>query len=174
VTATEVQVNQDEASAPRRRPLLRLAIPAVTLAVVLLAVFALEPFRVQSSSMTPTLDDGDQIIAEKLTPRFGELERGDVVVLAPPSSDALMVKRVVAVAGDRVGLADGLLVVNGRRVHESYVDQQSIDGAYFGPKVVPPGSVFVMGDDRADSVDSRRFGPVPVSRVVGRMVVRLW
>jgi signal peptidase I len=81
---------------------------------------------------------------------------------------------VVALAGDRVGLADGRLVVNGHRRPEAYVDLASVDGVYFGPEVVPAGSVFVMGDDRADSVDSRDFGPVALDRVLGRVLWRLW
>jgi signal peptidase I len=85
-----------------------------------------------------------------------------------------MVKRVVALAGDRVGLADGRLVVNGQRQSEDYVDLASVDSVYFGPEVVPAGSVFVLGDDRADSVDSRDYGPVPLDRVLGRVLWRLW
>ena len=158
----------------RRR--LRLGSTAAVLAllVLLLAVLVSEPFTVRSSSMAPTLHTGDQILAERLTPRFGHLERGDLVVFRAPATRALLVKRVVALAGDRVGLADGRLVVNGHRRPEAYVDLASVDGVYFGPEVVPAGSVFVMGDDRADSVDSRDFGPVALDRVLGRVLWRLW
>jgi signal peptidase I len=158
----------------RRR--LRLGSTAAVLAllVLLLAVSVSEPFTVRSSSMAPTLHTGDQILAERLTPRFGHLERGDLVVFRAPATRALLVKRVVALAGDRVGLADGRLVVNGHRRPEAYVDLASVDGVYFGPEVVPAGSVFVMGDDRADSVDSRDFGPVALDRVLGRVLWRLW
>jgi signal peptidase I len=162
------------ATVRRRRTRLRtVAVVAVVVAVVV-AGLLLEPFTVRSSSMTPTLHTGDQILAEKLTPRFGHLARGDLVVFPAPGTDALMVKRVVGLAGDRVGLADGRLVVNGHRRREAYVDLDSVDGVYFGPVVVPPGSVFVMGDDRAGSVDSRDFGPVPQDRVLGRVLWRLW
>lgn len=158
----------------RRRARLGSAAAVLVVLAVALAVLVSEPFTVRSSSMTPTLHTGDQILAERLTPRFGRLERGDLVVFRAPASRALMVKRVVALAGDRVGLADGRLVVNGRRRPEAYVDLASVDGVYFGPKAVPPGSVFVMGDDRAGSVDSRDFGPVPLDRVLGRVLWRLW
>jgi signal peptidase I len=158
----------------RRR--LRLGATAAVLAilVLLLAVLVSEPFTVRSSSMAPTLHTGDQILAERLTPRFGHLERGDLVVFRAPATRALLVKRVVALPGDRVGLADGRLVVNGHRRPEAYVDLASVDGVYFGPEVVPAGAVFVMGDDRADSVDSRDFGPVSLDRVLGRVLWRLW
>lgn len=158
----------------RRRPRLGSTAAVVGFLAVVLAVLVFEPFTVRSSSMTPTLLTGDQILAERLTPRFGHLERGDLVVFRAPATRALMVKRVVALAGDRVGLADGRLVVNGHRRAEAYVDHASVDSVYFGPEVVPAGSVFVMGDDRADSVDSRDFGPVPLDRVLGRVLWRLW
>ena len=158
----------------RRRPRLGTTAAVLVFISVVLAVLVFEPFTVRSSSMTPTLLTGDQILAERLTPRFGHLERGDLVVFKAPATRALMVKRVVALAGDRVGLADGRLVVNGHRRAEAYVDLASVDSVYFGPEVVPAGSVFVMGDDRADSVDSRDFGPVPLDRVLGRVLWRLW
>lgn len=158
----------------RRRPRLGTTAAVLVFLSVVLAVLVFEPFTVRSSSMTPTLLTGDQILAERLTPRFGHLERGDLVVFKAPATRALMVKRVVALAGDRVGLADGRLVVNGHRRAEAYVDLASVDSVYFGPEVVPAGSVFVMGDDRADSVDSRDFGPVPLDRVLGRVLWRLW
>ena len=149
-------------------------VPVVVLVVGLGAsALALEPFTVESSSMSPTLDAGDQVVAEKLVSGWLSLDRGDVVVLRPPASPALMVKRVVALPGDQVGLEDGRLVVNGRPVTEPYVDHATVDGVYFGPLVVAPGTVFVLGDARADSVDSRVFGVVPVDRVVGRVVLRL-
>jgi signal peptidase I len=81
---------------------------------------------------------------------------------------------VVAVGGDEVGIEDGYLVVNGHTVEEPYVDHRVLDGVYFGPVTVPPGSVFMMGDNRANSVDSRTFGPVRRDTIVGRVMVRIW
>lgn len=141
---------------------------------MVLVLLVAEPFTVRSSSMSPRLHSGDQVLAERLTPRFGDLTRGDVVVFTAPATSSLMVKRVVALGGDRVGLADARLVVNGRRVGEPYVDLDSVDGVYFGPELVPHGAVFVLGDDRADSVDSRTFCAVSLRSVVGRVLVRLW
>jgi signal peptidase I len=165
-------VEQTPDERARRR---RFAVAVWPLLAVVLAVAALlsEPFTVHSSSMSPTLREGDQILVEKVTPRLRQLGHGDVVVLTAPSTDALMVKRVVALAGDTVGLEDGHLVVNGHRVREAYVDLASVDGVWFGPKTVPRGAVFVLGDDRAGSVDSRAFGAVPDDRVIGRVLVRL-
>jgi signal peptidase I len=77
-------------------------------------------------------------------------------------------------AGDRVGLEDGVLVVNGRRVREGYADPEAIDSVYFGPVTVPAGRVFVLGDNRANSQDSRDFGAVPTKNIMGRAIARVW
>jgi signal peptidase I len=156
----------------RTRRLTGLLIVAL-LVLGLGSVFVVEPFAVVSSSMSPTLRDGDEVLAEKVGPRLHLVGRTDVVVFTAPGTHTLMVKRVAALAGDEVGLEDGLLVVNGRQVHERYVDHATVDGVYFGPVTVPPGALFVLGDDRADSVDSRVFGVVPVDRVVARVLIRL-
>ncbi len=144
----------------------------VTLAVI--AAVAVEPVRVPTGSMAPTLAAGDQLVVDKIGHRLSAPDRGDLVVFRAPNSADLMVKRLVAAAGDTVGLEDGVLVVNGRPVDEIYVDQRLIDGVYFGPTTVPPGCLFVLGDDRANSVDSRSFGPVRVSDLVGVATVRIW
>jgi signal peptidase I len=78
------------------------------------------------------------------------------------------------VGGDTVGLEDGVLVVDGRKVRERYTDPDAIDSVYFGPVRVKPGTIFVMGDNRANSDDSRDFGAVPTDRIIGRAVARVW
>jgi len=142
--------------------------------VVVLTLTVLEPFAVVSVSMSPTLLPGDQVLIAKHVERTEHPRRADLVVFTRPGSNEHLVKRVAAVAGDEVGLEDGRLVVNGAPVNEDYVDVASVDGTYFGPVVVGPDEVFVLGDNRADSVDSRQFGPVPVSDIIGRVVARLW
>jgi signal peptidase I len=162
---------------PRQQSRRRRATTGLLLAALLVlglgSVFVVEPFAVASSSMTPTLHDGDEVLGEKVGPRLGRVGRDDVVVFTAPGTRALLVKRVAAVGGDEVGLEDGVLVVNGRPVPESYVDHDTVDGVYFGPVTVPAGAVFVLGDDRAESVDSRVFGSVPLDRVVARVLIRL-
>ena len=130
-----------------------------------------EPFSIPSGSMLPTLTPGDQVLVDKLD---RDPSRGDLIVFRRPHSGEIMLKRVVALGGDTVAIEDGALYVDGRRKHERYADPRAIDSVYFGPVRVPPGSVFALGDNRADSVDSRTFGSVPRSRVIGRVVVRLW
>jgi signal peptidase I len=146
-----------------------IALIALLLAV---KVFVAEPFRIPSESMEPTLRPGDQALVDKLggrSPRFGEL-----IAFRAPRTGEILLKRVVGVAGDTVGLEDGVLVVDGRPIHEPYADPKAIDSVYFGPVRVRAGTVFVMGDNRANSEDSRDFGAVPTDRIIGRAVARVW
>jgi len=145
------------------------------LGVLLVArVFVAEPLKVTSDSMQPTLRSGDQVLVTKVGNRAHAPHRTDIVALVSPADGRLLVKRVAAVGGDTVGLEDGVLVVNGRPVHEGYVDLSLMDGVYYGPIQVPRGMVFVLGDNRSNSIDSRKFGPVPESRIKGRVLLRLW
>jgi signal peptidase I len=130
-------------------------------------------YRVESGSMVPTLCPGDRVLVDKRVDGAG-LERGDLVVLTAPDDGRLVVKRVVGLPGDRVAIRDALLYVDGRRVAEPYVDHRRIDALYYGPVVVAPKSVLVMGDDRASSIDSRDYGAVPFSDVQGTVMLRWW
>src|SRR3954447_676774 len=132
--------------------------------------FVAEPLHVVTGSMAPTVHTGSHVLVWKLS---GGPQRGDVVALdvedGPP-----YVKRVVAVGGDEVAIVDGRLVVNGRTVREPYADPRLIDSVYFGPVTVPRKKVFVLGDNRRRSRDSRVFGAVPVRKVEGRVVAVVW
>jgi signal peptidase I len=133
-----------------------------------------EPLAIPSASMSPTLRPGDHVVADKLAYRLGAPARDDLAVLRDPSADGLMLKRVVALGGDTVEVRDGGLWVAGRPRREPWVDRRRVDGAWFGPVRVPPGHVFVMGDNRADSRDSRALGPIPLEDLVGRARLRVW
>jgi signal peptidase I len=162
---------------PRRRRLGPALIAGILLLLVLLPgrLFVAEPFEIPSRSMVPTLEPGEHVLADKLAYRFGSPKRGDLVVFHAPRTGEVLLKRVVALPGDRVGIEDSALVVNGRRPSEPYVkDARLIDGEYFGPIRVPRGEVFVLGDRRSDSVDSRTFGPIPESALIGRVDARVW
>lgn len=154
---------------------LTLATLAALAALALLAFGAgalpVEAVVVRSASMDPTLHDGDRLL---LHHGHDDLHRGDIVALSDPDGSGLLVKRIVAVGSDTLAIEDGVLVVGGSRVDEPWTDPRDLDGVYLGPLVVPAGEVFVLGDNRAESVDSRHFGPVPVGAVVGRIVARLW
>ena len=145
---------------------------AVLLAFVTVSQ-VVEPLRVASASMTPSFGAGDEVLVDKFSHRSSHPRRDDIIVFQRNGAGKLLIKRVVALAGDSVGISDGVLVVNGRPIVEPYVDHGSVDGTYFGPVLVPPGSVFVLGDNRANSVDSRTFGAAPLRWIVGRVLLHI-
>jgi signal peptidase I len=178
-------------------------LPFLLLAALILTVlvkgFLVQAFFIPSRSMEPTLEVGDRVVVNRLAYRIGEPAHGDVVVFlrpvgtgeappggplswvrravaqglggTPPGSEDL-IKRVVGLPGDTLQGRDGQLWRNGHRVPEPY-----LDGAFtsdFGPVKIRPGNYWVMGDNREDSADSRVFGQVSRSTLVGRAAVTVW
>lgn len=139
----------------------------------MLRLAVVDVLEVSSDSMSPNLCAGDRIVVLTAGGRDG-LAEGDVVVFTDPSERRLTVKRVVAAAGREVAVRDGVLHVDGRPLSEPFVDRAAVDGTFFGPIQVPSGSLFVLGDEREHSVDSRDYGPIPLSSVRGRMIFRWW
>lgn len=148
-----------------------VAVTLAALAVLGLRTLVVEPVRVASASMAPTLRAGDVVVVNKHDHTPG---RGDLITFRSPEDGARVLKRVVGVGGDVVAIEDAMLYVNGVRIREPYVDHESIDALYYGPVTVATGSVLVMGDSRADSIDSRLYGPVSVGEVTGTVIARLW
>ncbi len=134
--------------------------------------FVAEIFRIPSESMSPTLEVGDSVLAVKLAYRFGEPRRGDLAVFEDPEGE-LAIKRVVGLSGDRMAVRDGVLYVNGKRKRESYVDYELTDSTFYGPEKVPSDHVYLMGDNRSNSKDSRVFGPVSEGDLLGEVVMRV-
>jgi signal peptidase I len=151
------------------RPAARRAGTAALLLMALLGTreLVVTPVSVQGVSMEPTVHDGTAFVARWTDP--ADLHRGQLVVFRDPQG-TLALKRVVGVAGDHVAIRDAVLEVDDRPVNEPYVDESRIDGTYFGPVTVPKGTIFVMGDNRAPSIDSREYGAVTFDRVVGRVL----
>ncbi len=142
--------------------------------------FIVQTYRVEGQSMDRTLHDGQHLLIDKLTPRFDSYSRGDIVVLHPPDqkeSSTPYIKRVIGLAGDHVEIKDGGVWINGVRLDEPYLPARATtepeDDAYTSI-TVGPDQVFVMGDNRLHSVDSRQFGPVKVSEIIGRAWLRFW
>src|ERR671917_985382 len=138
--------------------------------------FVLEAFRIPSESMVPTLLVGDRVLANKFVYRLAEPERGEVVVFESvgEGDDQKLIKRVVGVAGDEVEVRNGTLLVNGEAREEPYLNRNLPFNDSYGPSEVPEGHVFVMGDNRANSADSRVFGPLPIENIEGEAFVRFW
>jgi signal peptidase I len=150
------------------------ALLVLVLALVATKELVAEPMRIETMSMSPTLVAGEHVLADKVSRRDGRWQRGDVVAFRRTSHGEVLVKRIVALAGDNVGLRDGRLFVNGARVTEPYTDASRIDSVYFGPVHVPAAHVFVLGDDRGNSRDSRVFGPVATSALMSRIDAVIW
>jgi signal peptidase I len=175
---------------------------AIGLAIVIQA-FVVKPYRIPSGSMEPTLDVGQRVLAQRLTTRLGsDPEIGDVIVFHPPAgadgvpavcgapvregspcarptpgrSEQTFIKRVVALGGDTVAVQDGLVIRNGRRQPAPFAADCGEGGGCDLPNAirVPRGSVFLMGDNRGNSEDSRFWGPIPTDWVIGEAFATYW
>lgn len=145
---------------------------------LIVKTFLIQAFYIPSESMLPTLRVGDRVLVNKLSYEFGDVHQGDIVVFdrpGGPGSDGIaeLIKRVIAVEGETVEGRDGEVYVDGGVLAEDYL----ADGTTtedFGPELVPEDHVWVMGDNRSASDDSRRFKAVPESDIVGRAFVTIW
>jgi len=149
--------------------------------------FVAQPYKVQQGSMENTLQPEQYVLVDKLTPRWANYSRGDIVVFDPPETwtaggaGVPFIKRVIGLPGDRVEIRDGNVFVNGGELDEPYVFEddgvpQTTDPAVGGQTdwIVPAGDLLVMGDHRQDSADSRTFGPIEINHVIGRAWLRYW
>jgi signal peptidase I len=149
--------------------------------------FVAQPYKVQQGSMENTLLPEQYVLVDKLTPRWAAYSRGDIVVFDPPESWSAggtgvpFIKRVIGLPGDRVELRDGLVYVNGVELDEPYIFEQNGVPQTTEPSIggesqwlVPEGDLLVMGDHRQDSADSRTFGPIEITHVIGRAWLRYW
>lgn len=152
---------------------------------IFLRTFVVEPYRVPTGSMEPTIEIGDQVIAQKVTLNAGMgVQAGDIVVFHNPDGDSdhdILVKRVIATAGQTVDFQDGRVVVDGVPLDEEYAEGSSYplanqaEGVSLGyPYTVPEGCVWVMGDNRENSADSRYFGAVSEDDLIAVVVFRYW
>ncbi|MBA2625260.1 MAG: signal peptidase I [Acidimicrobiia bacterium] len=172
-------------------------VPAFLLAVGLKA-FVVQAFSIPSTSMAPQLDVGDRVVVSRLAYRLHEPRRGDIVVFDSPltegddsmapvrllrgvaeslglagAGDDTFIKRVIGLPGETVEGRDGRVFVDGQELQEPYLDRAVLTED-FGPEEVDDGRLWVMGDAREESVDSRTFGSVTIDDLEGRALVRAW
>lgn len=139
----------------------------------LIMVSVAQAFQVEQYSMEPTLLPHDRVLVDKFLYRLRQLKRGDVIVLKYPLNPTRnYIKRIVALPGDKLEVRNGKLYVNGRTVQEAYVN--GVPQGNYGPLTVPQDSVFVMGDNRNNSEDSRSFGALKRDHIVGQAILIYW
>jgi signal peptidase I len=164
-----------------RRWLIEWAVVLVVAVGVAVGIrtFAVQTFYIPSASMQPTLMIGDRILVDKLSYHLHGVHRGDIVVFGkPPGEDAGpevkdLVKRVIGLPGDTVSSVAGHVDINGKLLPEPWLVKGTVTTG-IQEQTIPPGKYWVMGDNRSDSQDSRFFGPIPKSLIVGRVVMKIW
>ena len=175
-------------------------IVAVALGLALgIQAFLVKPFRIPSESMVPTLEVGQRVLVDRVSYKFGEPDRGDIVVFKPPAgqpstcgvrrsddqpcprgtperSDTNFIKRVVAVPGDRVKIMEGSVYINGQRQREPFARLDPECGTCNLPREIriPEDHYYMMGDNRGESADSREWGPVPEEWIIGKAFMTYW
>jgi signal peptidase I len=128
--------------------------------------------RVENISMLPTLESGEFLLVNKLAYRIGDFQQGDIIVFHyPKNPQDDYIKRIIGLPGDTVTVTQEDVYVNGNKLDEAYISQPP---DYDGEWIVPPDSIFVLGDNRNQSSDSHSWGFVPVDDVVGRAIVIYW
>ena len=162
--------------------LLREVAEVLVLAVILYVgiSFAVQAVHVEGYSMFATLNDNDYLIANKIDYRLHAPQRGDIIILRPPTNSSTdFIKRVIALPGEKLLIRSAVVYINGHRLHEPYLPEawtQSTDWPCGGcdGKVMGPNEYFVMGDNRNRSQDSRFFGPITRDRIDGKAWFRIW
>jgi signal peptidase I len=152
----------------------------VLTAIVFFAVtFTARPYRVEGVSMQPGLQSGDLVLVSQIAYDFGgKPQRGDVIVLHPPSDPGTVyVKRVIGLPGDQLFITPDAVYVNGHKLNEPYIqllDPSAAENQPLGKVTLGPGQYFVMGDNRQNSTDSRVFGYVPRQNIIGKAEFVFW
>lgn len=151
----------------------------------LVNTFLFSSYEVEGKSMEPTLEDGDRLVVNKIGYQISDMNRFDVIVFHGGNEEDY-VKRVIGLPGDQIRYENDQLFINGKKYDEPYLNQyknpligQKLTGDFVlsdltGVEIVPENRLFVMGDNRLESLDSRHFGFVSIKDVVGKVEVRYW
>lgn len=145
---------------------------------IVIYLFILQPNQIRGASMEPSFESGDYIFTSKITYRFRKQERGDVIVFkSPRNPDIEFIKRIIGLPGDTIMIKSEEIYVNGRQLHENYISAKTPlwEGGFIKDgeeKIVPQDKLFVMGDNRPRSSDSREFGFVDIESIIGQVFYR--
>jgi signal peptidase I len=154
------------------REVAETVVPAVVIALII-NLFLAQATQVLGQSMEPNLHTTQRVVVEKVTYRFLHgPRRGDIVVIDMPEQSEMLIKRVVGLPGEVIEVRRGQVFVEGEKLEEPWTVNQG--GGNYGPHTIPPLHVFVLGDNRGASNDSRSFGPVPIEHIVGRAWFSYW
>ena len=154
------------------RELVASVLPALVI-VLLVNIFLAQATRVDGQSMEPNLHDHQRLIIEKVSYHFHAPQRGDIVVLRPPQRQNIpLIKRVIGLPGETIEIHDSHVYINGVLLEEPYLTQTT--WGTLPAQLVPEGHIFVLGDNRGSSNDSRAFGAIPLDDVIGRAWLRYW
>jgi signal peptidase I len=179
VEGSPVPAGDDKGSRSGRNALEWIAIVAGALIVALVVkTFLIQAFFIPSLSMYDTLDKGDRVLVNKLSYRLHEIHRGDIIVFerpagVPDNGIKDLIKRVIGLPGETIESRDGRVYVDGKRLDEDYL-ADGVTTVNLDRQTIPDDHVFVMGDNRGNSEDSRVFGPISDDLVVGRAFVLVW
>jgi len=157
------------------RPLLRqvLIVVLVAIGIFFLLQTTVQTFVVVGSSMKPSFEDGQRLLVNKVTYRFGEPQMGDVVVFHPPAGKRVdFIKRIIALPGDTVEIKGGVVYINDSAIDEPYIN--SPPSYTFPQGKIPEGEYFVLGDNRNNSNDSHSWGTVPRQNIIGKAWLSIW
>lgn len=163
---------EEEPPSPLRRILIE-TIETILLALILFFAinFVTARIRVDGSSMEPNFHDGDYVVVNRLAFQWGDIQRGDVVVFPyPQNPEEDYIKRVIALPGDRISILGGVVYVNRTAINEPYIISPAAND--LAERVVPEGYVYVLGDNRNASSDSRSWGPLKIEDIIGKAVFR--
>jgi len=151
-----------------------LSLGAAVIISITFQTYVYAQTEVHNVSMQNTLVAGQRLIEDRWSYRFHQPEYGDIVIINGPESELRLVKRVIALPGDTLDIREGYVYVNGQRVEESYVKGVTYKGSIELPIQLDEGQLFVMGDNRENSEDSRQMGPIALSSIEGKAVYRIW
>jgi signal peptidase I len=151
-----------------------LTLGAAVVLSFLIQNYAFAQVKVEQHSMDYTLQEGQRLVENRFIYRFSDPSHGDIVIINGPESERRLVKRIVAIPGDSIDIREGALWVNGEKQEESYAEGRTKLGSVELPLELQKDQYFVLGDNREHSEDSRHFGPVSLSSLEGKAVLRLW